>query len=336
MNTQDAALAGAPSTGRRQFLAFALTSTVCASGWAQGDAWPNRPLRIIVSWPPGGSADTTARLVADRLARRLGQPVIVENRPGAGGKIGTQAVARAEPDGYTLLLGAPSEITIAPATTRSLAYDPVKDLQPISTLVSGAYMIVASPRFAPNTVAELVAHAKHSATPINYASYGNNTTNHLYGEQFNHLTGITAAHVAYKGGAPAWTDLMTGQVQFMFENAALAMPLVKAGRMKALAMLTPERIALAPEVPTMTEAGYPGMGMKSWLGLFAPAGTPRPIVNRLHTEVAAVLASPDVIRQFEERGAPASSSTPDEFQKLVRNEIDTWRGLVTKLGLKLD
>lgn len=323
------------SISRRQLIAIALASTA-PSGRAQGNAWPSKPIKLIVSWPPGGSADTTARLVAERLSRRLGQPVVVENKPGAGGKIGTLFVARADPDGYTLLLGAPSEITIAPATTRAMQYDPLKDLQPISTLVSGAFMLVASPRFAPNTTAELVAYAKRNPSQVNYASFGNNTTNHLYGEQFNDAAGITATHIAYKGGSPAWSDLVSGQVQFMFENAALAMPQVKAGRMKALAVLSPQRIALAPDVPTMAEAGYPNVGMKSWLGLFAPAKTPLPIVNRLHDEIVAALTEPDLAKQFEERGSPASVSTPEDFQKLVRTEIDTWKGLVTKLGLQLD
>lgn len=324
------------SLRRRDLIAFALASGVPAIGRAQAETWPSKPIKLIVSWSAGGSADTTARLVGERLARRLGQAVIVENRPGAGGRLGAQLVARADPDGYTLMLGAPSEITIAPATVRSLPYDPIKDFQPVSTLVSGAFMLVASPHFAPNTVAELVAYAKRNPSGVNYASYGNNTTNHIYGEQFNDAARIVAAHVPYKGGAPAWNDLISGQVQFMFENAALAMPHVKAGRMKALAVLSPQRIALAPGIPTMAEAGYAGMGMRSWLGLFAPAKTPRAVVNRLHDEVAAILTAPDLVKEFEERGAPPSACTPEEFQKMIRTEVDAWKGLVAKLGLQLD
>lgn len=303
---------------------------------AESPPWPSRPVKLIVSWPPGGSADSVARLVSDRLARRLGQPVIVENRPGAGGRIGTLSVVRADPDGYTLLLGAPSELTIAAATVKSLPYDPLKDLQPVAQVVSGAYMLIASTAFAPNTVAEIVAFAKANPTGVNYASYGNNTTNHLYGEQFNAVTGIKSLHVAYKGGSPAWNDLMAGQVQYMFENAALAMPFVRSGKVKAIAVLAPERLPLAPETPTMKELGYPGMGVRSWLGIFAPSKTPRAVVERLHAEITAVLADPELARTLDERGMPAGRSTLDEFAALMQSETNGWKGLVAKLGLKLE
>lgn len=316
-------------------LALTLLLAPATAGAQPGD-WPSRPLHLIVSWPPGGSADTTARLVGERLAKRLGQPVVVENRPGAGGKIGTLVVTRSEPDGYTLLLGAPSEITIAPATTRAMQYDPLKDLKPVSTLVSGAFMLVAGPNLPVQNVADLVAYAKANPVQTSYASYGNNTTNHLYGEQFNAAAGISAVHVAYRGGAPAWTDLMGGRVQYMFENAALAMPMVRGGKLKGLAVLAPQRIALAADVPTISEAGYPGIGMRSWLGLFVPAKTPAPIVKRLNEELVAILALPDMVKQLEERGAPASSSTVEEFERLVKSETEAWRELVARLGLKLD
>lgn len=307
-----------------------------AAARAQKETWPARPVRFIVAWPPGGSADVTARLLAEQLARKIGVPVVVENRPGAGGRIGAQLVARADPDGYTLLFGAPSELTIAAATVRSLPYDPVKDFQPVTQVVSGAFMLVVDANFGPGTVAELIAYAKANPGKINYASYGNNTTNHIYGAQFCAATGIPAAHVPYKGGAPAWNDLMAGQVQFMFDNAAVVMPLVRSGKLKAVAVLSPDRIRLSPDTPTMAEAGYPHIGLRSWLGLLAPAKTPGDIVDHLHDEIAAVLKMPEFARQLDERGMPANSSTPAEFGRVLRAEIAMLKSLVHELGLQLE
>lgn len=323
------------SSLRRRQVAGALALMPLAA-LAQKSGWPDRTLRLVVGWPPGGSADVVARLLAEPLGRRIGQPVIVENRPGASGRIGAQQVARADADGYTLLFGAPSELTIAAATVLALPYDPFKDLQPVTQVVTGAFMLVTDANFAPSTVTELVHYAKANPDRLNYASYGNNTTNHIYGAQFCAAAGIRAAHVPYKGGAPAWNDLMAGQVQFMFDNAAVLMPLVRAGKMKALAVLAPERIRLSPTTPTMDEAGYPGIGMKSWLGLLAPAKTPAPIVKTLHDEVAAVLAAPEFAHQLEERGMPAYGSTPAEFAEVLRSETAALKALVRKLGLKLE
>ncbi|RZL89541.1 MAG: tripartite tricarboxylate transporter substrate binding protein [Variovorax sp.] len=323
------------SSLRRRHVVSALALTPLLAV-AQKNGWPDKPVRFIVGWPPGGSADVVARLLAEQLGRRIGQAVIVENRPGASGRIGAQQVARADPDGYTLLFGAPSELTIAAATVVSLPYDPFKDLQPVTQVVSGAFMLVVDARFAPSTVAELVSYAKANPGTLNYASYGNNTTNHIYGAQFCAAAGIQAAHVPYKGGAPAWNDLMAGQIQFMFDNSAVLMPLVRAGKFKALAVLSPERIRLSPGTPTMTEAGYPDIGMKSWLGLLAPAKTPANIVKALHDEVAVVLAAPDFARQLDERGMPVHSSTPAEFAQVLRSETAALKTLVQKLGLKLE
>ncbi|MGE0350598.1 Bug family tripartite tricarboxylate transporter substrate binding protein [Hydrogenophaga sp.] len=320
---------------RRQLLAaFALSPL---TGWAQQKSgWPDRPVRFVVGWPPGGSADTTARLLAEQLARRIGQPIVVENRPGASGRLGVQQVINSEPDGYTFLFAAPSEITIAAATVQVLPYDFTRDLQPITTVVSGAMMMIADARFAPNNVRELESYAKANPGKLNYASYGNNTTNHIYGAQFCSAANIEATHVPYKGGAPAWNDMMAGQVQFMFDNAAVVMPHVRAGKFKALAVLSPERIALAPDTPTMAESGYPNIGFKSWLGLFAPARTPASIVSTLHDEVAATLSNPAFARQLEERGTPPWPTTPIEFGNVLRNEAAELKTLVRKLGLKLE
>ncbi len=325
-----------PLRRRHVTAALALIPLMPLMAVAQKSGWPDKPLRLVVGWPPGGSADVVARLLAEQLGRRIGQPVIVENRPGASGRIGAQQVARADPDGYTLLFGAPSELTIAAATVLSLPYDPFKDLQPVTQVVSGAFMLVVDPRLGVGTLGELVSYAKSHPDKLNYASYGNNTTNHIYGAQFCAATGIQATHVPYKGGAPAWNDLMAGQIQFMFDNAAVLMPLVRAGKLKALAVLSAERIRLSPGTPTMAEAGYPDIGMKSWLGLLAPARTPASIVKSLHDDVAAALSAPDFARQLEERGMPAYGSTPAEFAQVLRSETATLKVLVQKLGLKLE
>jgi tripartite-type tricarboxylate transporter receptor subunit TctC len=319
---------------RRQLLAALALAPI--AGWGQPKGgWPERPVKFIVGWPPGGSADTAARLLAERLGRRLGQVVIVDNRPGASGRLGAQQVVNAEPDGYTVLFAAPSEITIASATTLALPYDWARDLKPVSTMVTGSMMMVADPRFAPNTVAELVSYGKANPGKLNYASYGNNTTNHIYGAQFCHAAQIQATHVPYKGGAPAWNDMMAGQVQFMFDNAAVVMPLVRAGKLKAMAVLGNERIALSPSTPTMTEAGYP-MGFKPWFGVFVPAKAPTTVVKRLHDEMAVVLASADFARQLDERGMPPWSTTPAEFDSILRTETAELKSLVRTLGLKLE
>ena len=320
---------------RRQLLAAIALMPV--AGWTQQkNGWPDRPVRFVVGWPPGGSADTAARLLAEQLARRIKQPIVVENRPGASGRLGVQHVINSEPDGYTFLFAAPSEITIAAATVQVLPYDFARDLQPVTTVVSGAMMMVADARFAPNNVPELVSHAKANPGKLNYASYGNNTTNHIYGAQFCSAAGIEATHVPYKGGAHAWNDMMAGQVQFMFDNAAVVMPLVRSGKLKALAVLGSDRISLTPSTPTMAESGYPNIGVKPWMGLFAPARAPASVVNKLHDDVAVVLSNADFARQLEERGMPAWSRTPAEFGKLLRDETAEFKSLVRKLGLKLE
>ncbi|HYF20448.1 MAG TPA: tripartite tricarboxylate transporter substrate binding protein, partial [Ramlibacter sp.] len=276
---------------RRQLLGGLALLPIAAA--AQSRAWPERPIRMVVGWPPGGSADTVARLLAERLAPQVNQPVLVENRPGAGGRLGAMHVIQSEPDGYTVLCGSPSELTIASATALKLPYDILTDLQPVTQVVSGAFVLLVDPKLGFNTVGELAAYGKANPGKLNYGSFGNNTTNHIYGAQFSAASGIQAVHVPYKGGAPAWSDLMAGQIQFMFDNAAVVMPQVRSGKMKALAVLAPERIKLAPSIPTIGEAGFPGIGWRSWQGLLVPAKTPAPIVRALHDHVAAVLAAPE-------------------------------------------
>ena len=324
--------------GRRAVLALGMAMVLARPGEAATtpDDFPSKPIKFIISWPPGGSADVVGRLVAERLSKRIGQPVIVENRAGAGGRIGTLAVVRAEPDGCTLLFAAPSELTIAAATVQTMPYDPIKDLQPVIQVMAGPYVLVANPDFPPNTLAEMKAYAKANPNKVNYASFGNNTLNHLYGEQLNVVTGMDTVHVAYKGGSPAVADLVSGQVQYMFDNAGSVMPLVKTGKLKAIAVMAPQRLASAPAVPTMAEAGAPDFGSGTWLGILAPAKTPKAIVDKLHDELAAVLTSAEMGRMFEERAIRAVANTPDEFGTLIKSEVGKWQGLVAKLGLKME
>jgi tripartite-type tricarboxylate transporter receptor subunit TctC len=319
----------------RRSVLLGAAAAACGPAFAQA-GWPNKPVKIIIAYPAGGSSDTTARQIQDRLSKRLGQPVLIENRPGAGGRLGAQSVARSDPDGYTLLMGAPSETALAQATVRDLPYDTLKDFIPITTVVSSTQMLVVNAQLPVNTLSDFIAYAKANPGKINFASFGQNTTNHLYGEQLNYVAGINATHVAYKGGPAAWSDLFAGNVQFMFENAFVGMPQVRAGKMKALAVVNSKRLAFAPEIPTLAEAGIRNMGVPGWIGLFAPAKTPAPIIKRLHDEIAAILAEPDMVKTLEERGMPPFPTTPEQFTKLLENEISTWKTVVQRAGIKLD
>ena len=325
-----------PRLLRRLLPLLGLLPALLASGpaAAQTQPWPSKPVKMVVSWPAGGGGDVVARLLAERMSRNIGQPVLVENRPGAGGTIGTQAVARSEPDGYTLLFAAPSELSVASATFKALPYDPVKDLQPISQIMRGPYLLVANPNFPPNTLAELIAYAKANPGKATYSSFGNNTLNHLYGEMLKANAGIDVQHVAYKGSTPSITDLVGGQVNYSFDNVGTVLPLVKAGKLKAIAVMSPQRLASAPAVPTMAEAGMPNFDVGTWLGVLAPAKTPKPVVDRIYAEIVAVLNSAELRKIFEDRSIVPVGNTPDEFGRLIGVEVNQWKTLAAKIGLK--
>jgi tripartite-type tricarboxylate transporter receptor subunit TctC len=322
---------------RRPFLlalASALVPVLVPAASCAQDAYPSRAIKMVVAYPPGGSTDIAGRLLAERLAARLGQPVIVENRAGAGGTIGAQSVVRADPDGYTILLAASPEVSIAPITQKSLPYDPVKDLAPITLVGQVPFFLVANPAFPPNNLQELIAYAKAHPGKVNYSSFGNNTSNHLVGELFKATAGIDAVHVPYKGSGPSIVDLMAGQVQYTFDTPAATWTQVKAGKLKAIAVTTNARLPDAPNVPTMTEAGLPGFVGGTWFGLLAPAKTPKPIIDKLNAEVVAILNSPDFRKVFEDRDIIPGGDTPQDFGRFIASEVAKWRELAKRIGLQ--
>lgn len=301
---------------------------------AQQAAWPAQPIRLVVAYPPGGSTDVAARAVAERLSARFGQQVVVDNRAGAGGTIGAASVAKSTPDGYTLLFAASPELAISRVTRKDLPYDALRDLQAITLVGMVPFMLVAHPALPANDLRGLVAWAKAQDGKASFASFGVNTSNHLVGEQFNAETGARALHVPYKGSAPAVTDLIGGQVSYMFDTVTAVLPHVRSGKLKAIAIATPTRSPLAPEVPTMSEAGLPGFTGGTWFGVLAPTGTPAPVIERLHEAIAAIVRSPEVRQAFEQRGIEPVGNTPREFSRFVETEIARWQALATRIGIR--
>jgi len=325
-------------TASPEMIMHKLAAVLCglvlsASAFGQA-AWPARPVKLIVAYPPGGGADLGARLLVDPLTKAFGQPVLVENRPGAGGTIGTLSVVRADPDGYTLLFAASSEVSIAPVTVKALAYDPEKDLQPITMLGKWPYVLVAYPGFPPNTLAELVAYVKTNPRRVSYSSFGNNTANHLTGEHFKAVAGIDSLHVPYKGSAPSIADLMGGQVQYTFDSPGVVLAHIKSGKLKAIAVTGSQRLPNAPTIPAMAESGYGPVLGGAWVGLLAPAKTPRPVIERVHAEVAAALRTAEMRATLEARSIQPVGDSPEEFARAIQAEMAKWREAVPRIGIK--
>ncbi len=314
---------------------FVALTLIGPSAEAQS-SYPNRPVRLVVPFPAGGTTDILARAVAQKLSETLGQQVIVDNRPGAGGNIGSELVARSAPDGYTLLMGTVGTHAINVSLYPKLPYDPVKDFTPIVLVAGVPNVLVVNPSLPARSVAELIAYAKANHGKLNFASSGSGTSIHLSGELFKVLTGVQMTHVPYKGSAPALTDLVGGQVQLMFDNLPSSLAFIKAGKLRALAVTSKTRAAALPDVPTMVEAGVPDFEASSWFGILAPAGTPRDIVVRINAEVARWLATPDAREKLAGQGAIAAGGAPEDFARHIASESAKWAKVVKASGAKVE
>ena len=301
-------------------------------GAAHSQAYPNKPIRLVVGLPAGGGADTLTRIVAAKLSETMAQQVLVENRVGSGGLIAADAAAKSTPDGYTLLFGSTSYNAIFASFYKKLPYDPVKDFAPISLVATLPNVLVVNLSLPAKSVSEFIAYAKANPGKISYASSGSGSTLHLSMEMLKSMTGIDVVHVPYKGGVLALGDLLSGQIQAMFEILPTDLPYIKAGRVRALAVTTAKRSAQLPDVPTMAEAGVPGFEVTVWYAMFAPAGVPIPIIAKLNADVVKVLNMPDVKERFAQQGADASPSTPEQLVAFQKSEITKWAKVVKESG----
>lgn len=312
---------------------FALALTAAL---AHAQAWPSKPIRYIVPFAPGGTTDILARTVGDKLAIALGQPVVIENKPGAGGGVGAEITAKSAPDGYTIMGGTISTHAINASLYKSLPYDPVRDFAPIVLIARVPNMLVVHPDIPAKNVSELIALLRANPGKYTFASAGNGTSQHLSGELFKSMAGAEMQHVPYKGSPPALQDVMGGQVSMTFDNITTAWPLAKGGKLRALAVTTAKRSAVAPDVPTLAEAGLPGFEVGSWQGVFAPAGTPPEIVKRLNAEIVKILNTPDVRDKLAALGAEVVGNSPEEFATMVKAEVAKWADVVKKSGARVD
>ena len=311
-------------------------SCLAASGSVvAADSWPSKPIRMMVPVPPGGVADTVARLVLPRVSEALGQPIVMDNRAGANGNMAYAITARAVPDGYTLVTAA-TGVAINPSLYRDVAYDPLRDFAPISLGVTAPNILLVHPSVAAKSVKELVALARAKPGQVIFASPGNGTTGHLAVELLRASAGIQVIHVPYKGGGPALIDLMGGQVHAYFSVALVAVPLVKAGKLRALGITSAKRSPVAPEMMTVAESGYPGFEVSGWFGWLAPARTPRGIVTRLNAEIVKALNAPDIRERLLSQSTEPVGGPPEAFEAFIRSEHARWGRVIRESGIKLE
>lgn len=311
-------------------LAFVL---VCGTAWAQG--YPNKPVRMVVPFPPGGSTDIVARAVAQKLSEAWGQPVIVENRAGGGTTIGTDAVAKSAPDGYTLLM-APAPFTINPSLLSKLPYDPLADFAPITLVYTTPLVLVVYPGVQAKSVSEFIALAKAKPRQLNFGSSGTGGSNHLAGELFNAMAGVKMVHIPYKGNAPALADLVGGHVDAVFNGLTSAVSLVKGGKLRALAVTSLRRAEVLPEIPTLDESGLKGFEAVAWSGIIAPARTPREVIVRIYADVKKIVQMPEFRERLKDEGSDPVGNTPEEYAAFIRAEIAKWAKVIKFANVKAD
>ena len=324
----------APSSIRRGLLALAALAIGCCATGAQAQAYPQKPVKLVVPFAAGGTTSILARLLAERLTQGLGQPFVVDNRPGAGGNVGMDAVAKAEPDGYTLLMG-PIGLAINPALYPKMAFDPQRDFAPIGLYAGVPNLLVVHPSVPANNVAELIAHARANPGKLAYASNGNGTSSHLAAEMLKAAAGLYILHIPYRGGAPAMQDLLAGQVQMLFDQMPAVLPQVQGGRVRALGVSSIKRSAAAPDVPAIAES-LKGFDMTVWFGILAPKGTPAQIVTRLNAEMLKVLNDPAFQTQLAKMGVTPMPSSPEEFARYISTETTRWAQVVKDSGARID
>jgi len=322
-------------------LALACTCLAPATAWpptaaAQTPAFPSKPVKLVVPFPPGGPLDVIGRSIAQKLAEAWGQSVVVDNRPGAGGNIGADVVAKSPPDGYTVVMGALSTHAVNPSLYPTMPYDAVRDFAPITLVATTPNVLVINPSLPVSSVRELIAYAKAHPGKLSFGSGSNGSAGHLAGELFKVDAGVDMVHIPYKGGAPAMQGLLAGDTQLMFDNLANSMPQVKAGKLKALAVTTGQRSKLVPELPTMAEAGVPGFVIATWFGLLAPAGTPPDVIARWNADVVKILNAPDMRERLAAQGAEAAPSSPAEFAAFIGRELPKYARIVKLSGAKVD
>ncbi|MDF3833134.1 tripartite tricarboxylate transporter substrate binding protein [Cupriavidus basilensis] len=322
---------------RRRWLAFAaaLACSAVLPLQAQPAAWPAKPVRLVVGYAPGGATDVIARIVANKLGEQLGQSVIVDNRAGANSNVGAEVVAKAVPDGYTLYVYTIAN-TINGTLYNKLGYDPQNDFEPIGLIAKIPNLLVVNPKLPVKSVADYVRFAKASPNGVTFASSGSGSSIHLSGEMFKMQAGLNMLHVPYRGSAPAITDLLGGQVQSMFDNTPSALPHVQAGRLRAIAITSAQRSPLLPDVPTVAESGFPGFDVQSWFSLAAPAGTPRPVIERVNAALNKALAAPDVRQRLHDLAATPEPGTPGQLRSFIKAEIKRWHDVVKQSGAKAE
>lgn len=322
---------------RRFIILFALIiPLVMLTDGAMAQTYPTKPIRLVVGFPPGGGVDIIARLISEPLSQRLGKQVVVENLSGAGGNIAATNVARAKPDGYTLLISADSSLAISAGLYHNLSYKLLTDLTGVGVVASVPNVLVVNPSVPAKSVKELIALAKAEPGKLNFGSAGTGTTVHLAGELFKSMTGVNMAHIPYKGAAPAMTDLLGGRVQLMFDFLSASAPQIRAGKLRALAVTSSTRSPFLPDVPTVAEAGVPGYEVLGYFGIFAPAGTPAAVIDRLNHELSVVVNQPEVKKRFAEQWLTPAMKTPTEFNDALKKEVAKWGEIIKTTGLVLN